>query len=89
MTRSDMTQLTDKFVLSTRRAVEAGFHWLELHCAHGYLRSSFITPLANQRTDGYGSILANRCRFPLQVFNAMRVVWPAHLPMSVRISAHE
>ena len=89
MTRSDMNQLTDKFVQSTRRAVEAGFDWLELHCAHGYLLSSFITPLTNQRTDNYGGTLANRCRYPLEVFGAMRKVWPAHLPMSVRISAHD
>ena len=89
MTRRDMNQLTDKFVQSTRRAVEAGFDWLELHCAHGYLLSSFITPLTNQRTDDYGGTLANRCRYPLEVFGAMREVWPAHLPMSVRISAHD
>ena len=74
---------------STRRAAEAGFDWLELHCAHGYLLSSFITPLTNQRTDDYGGSLENRCRYPLEVFSAMREVWPAHLPMSVRISAHD
>ena len=74
---------------STRRAAEAGFDWLELHCAHGYLLSSFITPLTNQRTDDYGGSLENRCRYPLEVFSAMRAVWPAHLPMSVRISAHD
>jgi len=89
MTRSDMTQLTDKFVQSTCRAAEAGFDWLELDCAHGYLLSSFITPLSNQRTDDYGDTLANRCRYPLEVFSAMREVWPAHLPMSMRISAHD
>ncbi len=70
-------------------AIDAGFDWLELHCAHGYLLSSFITPLTNQRSDEYGGSLENRCRYPLEVFTAMREVWPAHLPMSVRISAHD
>ena len=89
MTRSDMKRLKDQFAQSTRRAVDAGFDWLELHCAHGYLLSSFITPLTNQRSDDYGGSLENRCRYPLEVFSAMREVWPAHLPMSVRISAHD
>jgi anthraniloyl-CoA monooxygenase len=89
MTRSDMTHIKAEFVQATRRAVEAGFDWLELHCAHGYLLSSFITPLTNQRSDGYGGTLENRCRYPLEVFSAMREVWPAQLPMSVRISAHD
>ena len=89
MTRSDMDRLQDKFVQSTHRAVDAGFDWLELHCAHGYLLSSFVTPLTNQRTDAYGGSLENRCRYPLEVFSAMRKVWPEHLPMSVRISAHD
>jgi anthraniloyl-CoA monooxygenase len=60
---------------------------LELHCAHGYLLASFISPLTNQRTDVYGGSLANRLRFPLEVFEALRSVWPSHKPMSVRISA--
>ena len=89
MTRTDMDTVTQAFVQSTRYAVEAGFDWLELHCAHGYLLSSFITPLTNQRTDDYGGSLENRCRYPVEVFSAMRAVWPAHLPMSVRISAHD
>jgi anthraniloyl-CoA monooxygenase len=89
MTRADMDRLLAQFVQSTRYAAEAGFDWLELHCAHGYLLSSFISPLTNQRTDEYGGALANRCRFPLEVFRALRAVWPAHLPMSVRISAHD
>jgi anthraniloyl-CoA monooxygenase len=89
MTRADMDRLTAQFVQSARYAAEAGFDWLELHCAHGYLLSSFITPLTNQRTDEYGGSLANRCRFPLEVFRALRAVWPAHRPMSVRISAHD
>ena len=89
MTRADMDRVTAEFVQSTRYAVHAGFDWLELHCAHGYLLSSFITPLTNLRTDEYGGSLENRCRYPLEVFSAMRAVWPAHLPMSVRISAHD
>ena len=89
MTRADMDRVTAEFVQSTRYAIQAGFDWLELHCAHGYLLSSFITPLTNVRTDEYGGSLDNRCRFPLEVFTAMRAVWPAHLPMSVRISAHD
>ena len=89
MTRADMDRVTGEFVQSTRYAIDAGFDWLELHCAHGYLLSSFITPLTNVRTDNYGGTLENRCRYPLEVFKAMRAVWPAHLPMSVRISAHD
>jgi anthraniloyl-CoA monooxygenase len=68
-------------------AVEADFDMVELHCAHGYLLSSFITPLANRRTDEYGGSLENRLRFPLEVFRAMRDAWPEERPMSVRISA--
>jgi anthraniloyl-CoA monooxygenase len=89
MTRADMDAMTEAFVAATVRAADAGFDWLELHCAHGYLLSSFITPLTNKRTDEYGGSLDNRCRYPLEVFKAMRAVWPAHLPMSVRISAHD
>ncbi len=89
MTRADMDRVTAEFLQSTRYALAAGFDWLELHCAHGYLLSSFITPLTNVRTDDYGGSLENRCRYPLEVFSAMRAVWPAHLPMSVRISAHD
>jgi anthraniloyl-CoA monooxygenase len=89
MTRADMDAMTQSFVSATVRAADAGFDWLELHCAHGYLLSSFITPLTNKRTDEYGGSLDNRCRYPLEVFKAMRAVWPAHLPMSVRISAHD
>jgi anthraniloyl-CoA monooxygenase len=89
MSRADMDRVKDEFVASTRRAAAAGFDWLELHCAHGYLLSAFITPLTNLRTDDYGGSIENRCRYPLEVFAAMRAVWPAHLPMSVRISAHD
>ncbi|CAN7219721.1 bifunctional salicylyl-CoA 5-hydroxylase/oxidoreductase [Variovorax sp. LjRoot290] len=89
MTRAEMNTLRDQFVASTRRAAEAGFDWLELHCAHGYLLASFISPLTNLRTDEYGGSLENRCRYPLEVFRAMRAAWPTERPMSVRISAHD
>ena len=89
MTRAEMEQVRHEFVAATRRAVEAGFDWLELHCAHGYLLSAFLSPLTNQRTDEYGGSLENRLRYPLEVFAAMRAVWPAQLPMSVRLSAHD
>jgi anthraniloyl-CoA monooxygenase len=77
------------FVRATLAACEAGFDWLELHCAHGYLLSSFISPLTNQREDAYGGSLERRCRYPLDVLAAMRAVWPAGLPISVRLSAHD
>jgi anthraniloyl-CoA monooxygenase len=89
MTRADMDALTAAFVESTKRAAAAGFDWLELHVAHGYLLSAFICPLTNLRTDEHGGSLENRCRYPLEVFTAMRNVWPADRPMSVRISAHD
>ena len=89
MTRADMDRVRDDFVRSTRFAAEADFDWLELHCAHGYLLSSFISPLTNQRSDEYGGSLANRLRYPLEVFNAVRAAWPANLPISVRISAND
>jgi anthraniloyl-CoA monooxygenase len=89
MTRADMDRVRDEFVHSTRLAADAGFDWLELHCAHGYLLSSFISPLTNQRTDAYGGTLENRLRYPLEVFRAMRAAWPQDKPMSVRISAHD
>ncbi|MBP6019882.1 MAG: bifunctional salicylyl-CoA 5-hydroxylase/oxidoreductase [Burkholderiaceae bacterium] len=89
MTQQQMDTVRDEFVQAAQRAADAGFDWLELHCAHGYLLSSFISPLTNQRTDDYGGSLENRLRYPLEVFNAMRAVWPEQLPMSVRISAHD
>jgi anthraniloyl-CoA monooxygenase len=89
MNRDDMARVTADFVAATRRAAAAGFDWLELHCAHGYLLSAFISPLTNHRNDGYGGSLANRLRYPLEVFAAVRAAWPEHLPMSVRISAHD
>jgi anthraniloyl-CoA monooxygenase len=89
MTHDDMRRVTQDFVDAARRGAEAGFDWLELHCAHGYLLSAFLCPLTNRRDDEYGGALENRCRYPLEVFRAMRAAWPAHLPMSVRISAHD
>jgi anthraniloyl-CoA monooxygenase len=89
MTRADMEQVRGQFERATELALEAGFDMLELHCAHGYLLSSFITPLSNRRRDEYGGALANRLRFPLEVFGAMRALWPAERPMSVRISASD
>ncbi|RJF96347.1 bifunctional salicylyl-CoA 5-hydroxylase/oxidoreductase [Noviherbaspirillum saxi] len=88
-TRADMERIEADFVRAAQAAAQAGFDWLELHCAHGYLLSSFISPLTNLRDDEYGGTLANRCRFPLQVFTAIRAVWPQDKPISVRISAHD
>jgi anthraniloyl-CoA monooxygenase len=87
MTRADMDKVKADFVSSAKRAERAGFDMLELHCAHGYLLATFISPLTNHRTDGYGGSLENRLRFPLEVFAAIREVWPNAKPMSVRISA--
>jgi anthraniloyl-CoA monooxygenase len=89
MTRTDMDEVTAQFVRSAERAHVAGADWLELHCAHGYLLSSFISPLTNQREDEYGGALENRLRYPLEVFRAIRAVWPDEKPISVRISAHD
>ncbi len=89
MTRDDMDRVRDDFVRSTRLAAEAGFDWLELHAAHGYLLSAFISPLTNHRDDAYGGPLDHRLRYPLEVFAAVRAAWPAGRPMSVRISAHD
>jgi len=87
MTRQDMDGVREDFVRATHMALEAGFDLLELHCAHGYLLASFISPLTNQRTDEYGGSLENRMRFPLKVFDAIRAVWPQEKPLAVRISA--
>ena len=87
MTRADMDSVTAAFVASTQSAAAIGVDWLELHCAHGYLLSSFISPVTNQRSDEFGGSLENRLRYPLEVFAAVRAAWPEQLPMSVRISA--
>jgi anthraniloyl-CoA monooxygenase len=87
MTRADMDAVRDQFVAAVRMGIEAGFDMVELHAAHGYLLSGFLTPLQNNRADDYGGGLENRLRYPLEVFRAMRDAWPSDRPMSVRISA--
>ena len=87
MTAADMERVIEQHVAAVRRAERAGFDMVELHAAHGYLLSAFITPVLNKREDEYGGSLDNRLRFPLQVFSAMRAAWPEDRPMSVRISA--
>ena len=89
MTRDDMDRVRDQFVASVEMAARAGFDMIELHAAHGYLISAFISPVSNARTDSYGGSLENRMRYPLEVFAAMRAAWPGHKPMSVRISAND
>lgn len=89
MTRADMDSVTAEFVAAAQMADRAGFDMIELHAAHGYLISSFISPLSNIREDEYGGSLDNRMRYPLEVFGAMRKVWPDAKPMSVRISAND
>jgi anthraniloyl-CoA monooxygenase len=87
LTMADLTEIKNQFLNATRAADRCGFDLIELHCAHGYLLSSFISPVTNQRDDGYGGSLAGRLRYPLEVFTAMREAWPAGKPMTVRISA--
>ncbi len=87
MDRAAMDAVTAAFVQAAQRGEACGFDMLELHCAHGYLLASFISPLTNKRTDAYGGSLEGRLRFPLEVFEALRAAWPIHKPMSVRISA--
>ncbi|HET7419193.1 MAG TPA: bifunctional salicylyl-CoA 5-hydroxylase/oxidoreductase [Candidatus Dormibacteraeota bacterium] len=87
MTGADMDAVRDEFVESTRMAARAGFDLLELHCAHGYLLASFISPLTNRRRDEFGGSLENRLRYPLEVFDAVRAEWPSGRPMTVRLSA--
>ncbi|MEU3547137.1 bifunctional salicylyl-CoA 5-hydroxylase/oxidoreductase [Streptomyces longwoodensis] len=87
LSRAQLTDLREQFTAAGRRAARAGFDLLELHCAHGYLLSGFLSPLTNRRTDAYGGSLDRRLRFPLEVFDAVRAVWPGERPMTVRISA--
>jgi anthraniloyl-CoA monooxygenase len=87
MTRADMDRVTAEFVAAAERGMRAGCDMLELHCAHGYLLASFLSPLTNKRTDDYGGSVENRLRYPLEVFRALREAWPREKPMSVRISA--
>ncbi|WTX13151.1 bifunctional salicylyl-CoA 5-hydroxylase/oxidoreductase [Streptomyces sp. NBC_00005] len=87
LTRAQLTDIREQFAAAAWRAARAGFDLLELHCAHGYLLSGFLSPLTNRRTDAYGGSLEKRLRFPLEVFDAVRGVWPEEKPMTVRISA--
>ncbi len=89
MDRADMELVRAQFVAAAAMAERAGFDMLEIHAAHGYLLSSFITPLTNNRADTYGGSLENRMRYPLEVFRAVRAAWPQHKPISVRISAND
>src|SRR6516225_11233613 len=89
MTPDDFERVTADFVAAARRGAEVGFDVLELHCAHGYLLSSFLSPLTNQRTDQYGGSHRNRARYPIEVFLAIRAVWPQDQPISVRLSCHD
>jgi anthraniloyl-CoA monooxygenase len=89
MNRADMDRIVRAFADAATRSERAGFDLVELHFAHGYLLGSFLSPLANHRTDEYGGSLENRARFPLEVFDAVRAVWPATKPMSVRVSASD
>ncbi|QFT59590.1 NADPH dehydrogenase [Sulfitobacter sp. THAF37] len=88
-TRADMDKVRDEFVAAAEMADRAGFDMIELHAAHGYFISSFISPLSNTRQDEYGGSLENRMRYPLEVFSAMRAAWPEEKPMAVRISAND
>ncbi|MEU9574458.1 bifunctional salicylyl-CoA 5-hydroxylase/oxidoreductase [Streptomyces massasporeus] len=87
LSRAQLTDIREQFSASAMRAARAGFDLLELHCAHGYLLSGFLSPLTNRRTDAYGGSLEKRLRFPLEVFDAVRNVWPGERPMTVRVSA--
>lgn len=87
MTLEDIARIQEAFVAGAKRALAAGFEWLELHFAHGYLAHSFFSPLSNQRTDQYGGSLENRIRFHLETFAAVRAVWPDRLPLTARISS--
>ena len=87
MTKAEMEEVKSQFVRAVKMADDAGFDMIELHCAHGYLLSSFLTPVSNRRTDKYGGPVENRMRYPLEIFSEMRAAWPDEKPMSVRVSA--
>ncbi|MGE6740074.1 bifunctional salicylyl-CoA 5-hydroxylase/oxidoreductase [Allorhizobium pseudoryzae] len=89
MDRADMDRVKADFEAATRRAIETGADWLEFHAAHGYLLSSFLSPLTNRREDDYGGSHENRARYPLEVFQAVRAIWPKDKPISVRLSCHD
>ncbi len=87
MSQAELAEVREAFVAATHRSLAAGFEFIELHAAHGYLLHTFLSPLSNDRTDEYGGDLAGRMRFPLEVVDAVRAAWPARLPLGVRISA--
>jgi anthraniloyl-CoA monooxygenase len=87
--RADLERIKREFLAAAERGAAAGFDLLELHCAHGYFLASFLSPLTNRRADEYGGSLENRCRYPLEVFAALRAAWPRERPMSVRLSCHD
>lgn len=87
MTRDDLISVKEAFVAATQRSLKAGFEFIELHLAHGYLLNTFLSPLSNRRTDEYGGDIAGRMRFPLEVVDAVRAAWPAELPLGIRLSA--
>jgi 2,4-dienoyl-CoA reductase-like NADH-dependent reductase (Old Yellow Enzyme family) len=87
MTEVDIEAVVEQFTASTRLSADAGFEFIELHMAHGYLMHEFLSPLANHRTDKFGGSLENRMRLPLRIASAVRAVWPKGLPLFVRISA--
>jgi anthraniloyl-CoA monooxygenase len=89
MNRVDMDRVKADFVRATELAIDTGADWLELHCAHGYLLSSFLSPLTNLRQDEYGGSHENRARYPLEIFEAIRAIWPDDKPISVRLSCHD
>ena len=87
LTIADMAYICDSFAASAQRADRAGVDLIEIHSAHGYLLHQFLSPLSNQRSDGYGGSLESRMRFPLEVFRAVREAWPQHKPLGIRVSA--
>jgi 2,4-dienoyl-CoA reductase-like NADH-dependent reductase (Old Yellow Enzyme family) len=89
MTKDDIARVRGDFVAAAKRALAVGFEWLELHFAHGYLAQSFFSPLANKRTDEYGGSFENRSRFLVETLTAVRAVWPAHLPLAVRLGVSD
>jgi len=89
LTRDEIKAIQRAFADAARRAVDAGFEWLELHFAHGYLGSSFFSPLANQRTDEYGGSVRNRVRFHLETLDLVRAVWPERFPLTMRLGSDD
>jgi 2,4-dienoyl-CoA reductase-like NADH-dependent reductase (Old Yellow Enzyme family) len=89
LTRDEIKGIQKAYAEAARRAVEAGFEWLEMHFAHGYLGSSFFSPLANKRTDEYGGSLENRARYHTEALDAVRAVWPERFPLTMRLGSDD